>query len=243
MNIVDEADASLTTLPDHWLVYADAATVAQATVDLILERATQAIADRGAFHLVTAGGTTPMACYRLLADLTSSKANIEWTKWFIYMGDERCLPVDDPERNSLNLDQAWLNLGQIPAQNIFFMPAELGATAAAAAYEKVLKEVSCFDVVMLGMGEDGHTASLFPSHDYPIGQKLVTEFNSPKMPPERVSLSFECLSNARFVMKLVTGAGKQAAVQQWLAGEPLPISQVVGQERTEVLLDFAALPQ
>lgn len=231
------------TLPDHWLIFPNANDVAQAVVDLIIERAHHAIAQRGAFHLVTAGGTTPMQCYRLLASMTDHPAKIDWSKWFIYLGDERCLPVDDSERNSLNLEQAWLKNVPIPTENIHFIPAELGAEVAAQQYAKILSGLICFDVVMLGMGEDGHTASLFPEHLYPAGKTVVTEHQSPKPPLERVSLSYECLSNAYFVMKLVTGSGKRWAVQQWLAGHQLPISRVVGLERTEVFIDFSAFPQ
>lgn len=234
-----------TTLPDHWLLFPDSDAVAQAAVDLILERAQLAIAERGAFHLVTAGGTTPMQCYRLLACQVTQDCDVDWSKWFIYMGDERCLSVEDAERNSLNLYQAWLKIAPIPPENIHFIPAELGPEIAVSRYAQTLIDANfdAFDVVMLGMGEDGHTASLFPGHDYPAGQCVVAEHHSPKAPSERVSLSYERLSNARFVMKLVTGAGKVPAVQQWLAGEALPISQVTGLERTEVLLDFAAFPQ
>ena len=232
---------SSTHYPNDWEIYASADQVAERAVERVLEISKQSIKTNGAFHLVTAGGTTPLKIYQHLAALVS-QADIDWSKWHIYMGDERCLPKEDSERNSLALQQAWLNSSVIPKQNQHFMPAELGPQEAAKLYEKVVSGVR-FDLVLLGMGEDGHTASLFPGHVHKKeGIALVlTEHHSPKPPAKRVSLSQACLSNANYVIKLITGEGKRNALQHWLEGEELPIKQVVGQQ-TEVLISQDSLP-
>jgi 6-phosphogluconolactonase len=122
------------------------------------------------------------------------------------------------------------------------MPAELGAKKAAQAYEEIVSGV-VFDVVMLGMGEDGHTASLFPghSHEAEASQLVQTEFDSPKPPAERVTLSAQCLGNSRYLFKIVTGAGKKEAVKQWLSGMDLPIATVRG-EQTTIFISEDSLP-
>lgn len=234
-------------LPNNWRCFASAAELAEFTCQSILEIAQEAIQKRGAFHFVTAGGTTPLQVYQLLAAyeknaLGTSQPMMDWSKWHIYIGDERCLPVDDAERNSLALQNNWLKYSQIPTENIHFMPAELGAKQAALRYQSVVENLY-FDVVLLGMGEDGHTASLFPghSHQHEAENLVQTEFNSPKPPSERVTLSVNCLGNSHHLFKLITGTNKQAAVQQWLAGETLPISQVCGED-TQVLISIESCP-
>lgn len=225
------------TYPSNWTIFENDQAVAKACAQIIIEQANQAIQQRGAFHLVTAGGTTPLNVYKLLAQCPASQT--DWQKWHIYLGDERCLPAEDAERNSTALHQAWLKLGTIPTQNIHFMPTELGMVQAAQAYQKMVEAIEWFDLTLLGMGEDGHTASLFPGHSYPENLSVITESNSPKPPKQRVSLSFSRLAQSRWVIKLITGASKAPAVKQWLAGQCLPIQQVEGLH-TQVWLDKAA---
>ena len=97
-----------------------------------------------------------------------------------------------------------------------------------------------FDLVLLGIGEDGHTASLFPGQQHPADQLVHAVHNAPKPPPDRVSLSVRALSEAREVLILATGAGNRAAIQSWQAGEPLPIAEIGGPAPVDVLLDRAA---
>jgi len=222
-------------LPDNWIVFDTAEQVAHTLANTLLELAEEAIATRGEFLLVTAGGTTLQRCYEIL-----STQDADWKNWYIFMGDERCLPAEDTERNSVSLKQAWLFFGKIPSGNIHFIPTELGAELAAKSYQKILAEVSKFDVVLLGMGEDGHTASLFPGHAYPGGKSVVIERQSPKPPAERVSLSFQALSQSRYVFKVITGQNKREAVHKWLGGELLPIQKIMGGQ-VQVWLDAAAL--
>ena len=231
-------------LPQNWEVFQSPKLLADDTLESIIELASESIDEREAFHFVTAGGTTPMQIYKMLAEFekTARGQTMNWQQWFIYIGDERCLAESDAERNSLALQKNWLNDSAIPTENVFIMPAELGAKEAAKRYELVVKDIE-FDLVLLGMGEDGHTASLFPghSHDHEAGQLVQTEFASPKAPPERVTLSAACLGNSRHLFKLITGAGKQSAVKEWLAGKSLPIAEVNAKETT-VLISQESLP-
>jgi len=140
------------SLPTDWSVFMHSEALAVAAVEQIITCAQDAISQRGEFHLVTAGGTTPTRCYELLRDTEQ-----DWARWFIYMGDERVLPLLDKERNSVALHQAWLSFGKIPSEQIFYMPTELGLQPALAAYSNVVQKIELFDLVLLGMGEDGHS--------------------------------------------------------------------------------------
>jgi 6-phosphogluconolactonase len=143
----------------NWKPFDSIELLAEAVCQRILGAADKAIANKGVFKLVLAGGTAPVKAYQLLATKQA-----DWSKWHIYHGDERCLPVDNAERNSLVAEQKWLNLVAIPKAQIYNIPAELGAEVGAEKYAKVVADAGTFDLVLLGMGEDGHTASLFPGH-------------------------------------------------------------------------------
>lgn len=195
--------------------------VAGAAADFILEQANKSIAARGRFHLVLAGGRTPEAAYRHLAE-----AHTDWDAWYVAFGDERCLPPDDPERNSRMAAEVWLDQVPIPAANRFAIPAELGPEKGAKAYAKTIETLLPFDLVLLGMGEDGHTASLFPGHGFEPEQLVVGVHDAPKPPPERISLDYRTLAEGHCTLVLVTGEGKRAAIQQWREDQPLPIARV-----------------
>jgi len=219
----------------RWHSYADSQALARAAAAAVLEAAREAIAARGAFRMVLAGGRTPELAYRTLAG-----AEAEWSRWRIYFGDERCLPVQDPERNSQMARRSWLDRVAIPSENIFPIQAELGPAAAAAAYAELVRSALPFDLVLLGMGEDGHTASLFPGHGHPPGELVHPVYQAPKPPPERVSLSAAALGNARRILVLVSGVGKQEAVRRWRGGESLPVAEIRGPGGVDVLIDSDA---
>jgi 6-phosphogluconolactonase len=216
-------------------IYPESQQVATAAAAQILKAAAAAISERGAFHLVLAGGTTPKQAYQLLV-----AADTDWACWHIYYGDERCLSPDDPERNSMMARRAWLDHVPIPARQHHPIPAELGAEVGAAAYSIVIKQAMPFDLVLLGMGEDGHTASLFPGHLHPEGEAVHAVHHAPKPPADRVTLSRTSLSNSRQLLLLVTGATKQQPLASWAAGEPLPLATVVANCRADLLLDKEA---
>ena len=213
----------------QWHSLASIESLRHQVCDEIVQRATEAIAKRGKFSIVLAGGHTPRAVYRLLRDVQA-----DWVHWHVYHGDERCLAPDHVDRNSLMARQAWLQYVAIPESQIHDIPAELGPVAGARAYAQTLKEVGTFDVVLLGLGEDGHTASLFPGQVVDNSAEAVPVFNSPKPPLERVSLSHQRLNNSREVLFLVTGAGKQQAVDNWRNGVAIPATLIAPKESVEV---------
>ena len=221
----------------EWIVFPDASTVANQACEMIKKFAESAIETQGVFRIVLAGGTTPEHIYKMLA-----KEKYDWSQWEIYLGDERCLPESSEDRNSQMVQKTWLNEIEIPKENIHFMTAELGAEEGAKDYAKTIKDKMPFDLVLLGMGEDGHTASLFPGHKHDDTELVHAVHNSPKPPLDRISLSASSLSNAHQVLMIITGAGKRAKVEAWKNGDVLPIAQISALEKLTVMLDEAAAP-
>jgi 6-phosphogluconolactonase len=223
----------------RWHAVADERALQRAALEVILESATQAIHERGEFHLVLAGGNTPRAIYHELCE-----APTDWAAWHIYFGDERCLPPADAARNSRMAAEAWLDFVPIPPSQVHTIPAELGALAAARMYGETLRTVGEFDLVLLGLGEDGHTASLFSGHEWytaPDAPDTLAVFDAPKPPPQRVSLSAARLNRARKVVFLVSGASKQEAVAAWRAGKNIPARAISPAAGVDVLLAPAAV--
>ncbi|EXJ16985.1 6-phosphogluconolactonase, eukaryotic type [Imhoffiella purpurea] len=212
----------------------------QAAVNVILGVAAQSIASNGRFSLVLAGGRTPRSIYQALRS-----ADTRWSAWSIYYGDERCLPPDDAERNSRMAAEALLDAVPIPPGRIHAIPAELGPEQAAAAYSRELADVDAFDLVLLGLGEDGHTASLFPGGDWERSTRwpdAIAVHGAPKPPESRVSLSPARLSYARRCLFLVAGADKRDAVSRWCAGVDLPASRIGAIEGVDVFTCINARP-
>jgi 6-phosphogluconolactonase len=220
----------------RWHVHVAAHELERAATDQILRAAQQAIARGGAFHIVLAGGSTPRRVYAALA-----RSPADWAHWHIWFGDERCLPPDAAERNSRMAADAWLDHVSIPAAQVHAIPAELGASTAATAYARTLAGRDDFDLVLLGLGEDGHTASLFPGHDMgatSAAPDALAVFDAPKPPPERVSLSARRLSATRELVFLVSGEGKRQAVADWRAGVAIPAAAIAPACGADILLDF-----
>ena len=219
----------------NWIVHKDSKTVAQQACNLVKEAANTAISNNGIFRIVLAGGTTPGQVYQLL-----SKESYDWSQWEFYLGDERCLPVDSPERNSQMAMETWLSNIDVPAENINFIPAELGAEKGAEEYAKIIKNKLPFDMVLLGMGEDGHTASLFPGHIHDENELTHAVHDAPKPPSDRISLSASSLSNSSNVLMIVTGSGKKDSVEAWNNNVALPITTVSALTQLTIMLDEAA---
>ncbi len=222
----------------RWHLLRDADAVAREAAERILLAADESIFKRGVFRIVLAGGRTPEHAYRLLIT-----ADTQWERWLIYFGDERCLPLEDSERNNRMAENAWLGRVPIPRENIHPIAAETGAETAARAYEAKINKVLPFDLVLLGMGEDGHTASLFPGQEHPDTELVHAVHNAPKPPPDRVSLSVRALSDTRQALILVTGASKHDAIRTWKRGGDLPVAAVRGHTGVDVLLDQNAAGQ
>ena len=219
----------------RWHDFETQDAINHATLNRILAAADEAIATRGHFSIVLAGGATPKSVYALLKE-----ANADWAHWHIYHNDDRCLPKDNAERNSLMARTTWLNHVSIPANQIHDIPAELGNIDGAKAYAKTLHGLLAFDLVLLGLGEDGHTASLFPGHVHDLEQLTHAVYNSPKPPPERVSISAKALSDTKELLFLITGANKQEAVKAWRAGADLPVATIIPQNSVDIYIDADA---
>jgi len=177
---------------------------------LIIDLANKAINKKGFFSIVLCGGGTPKTIYSKLAN-----ADTDWSSWYVYFGDERCLPIDHPDRNSLMAHDSWLVKSKIPSAQIFPIPSEIGNKKAAEQYESIIGQVKQFDLVLLGFGEDGHIASLFPGHLWNDDRLVIPVFNAPKAPSERVSLTIKSLSNTMDVIFLIAGKNKAKAFSLW----------------------------
>lgn len=234
--------------------------VADAAVFLFVTLAAKAVAERGVFFCSLAGGTTPLSGYRILAaSAISSKVN--WERTHVFWGDERCVPEGQPDRNDEAALDALLRRVNIPSKNIHRVAAT--EPDAAERYESdllgafspslPLKESSLssssdiprFDLILLGLGADGHTASLFPGHPA-VEEKtrlVVRVDGAPKPPPARVTFTLPLINAARHVVFLVTGKDKNAALRRVLNGDPsLPAARVAPRDGTLVFLaDAAAL--
>lgn len=203
-------------------LFPDGEALAHAAAQAVAESATAAIETRGAFHLVLAGGSTPRRCYEILRDMM-----VDWAHVHIYFGDERCLPSGDGGRNDVMAEASLLSHVPVPEAQVHRIPAELGPEAGAAAYAELLSAVPRIDLVLLGMGEDGHTASLFPGNAALQDERLaVPVLGAPKPPPQRISMGYGALNGARRRVILVSGSGKCDALQRIKAGEPLPVARL-----------------
>jgi 6-phosphogluconolactonase len=181
-----------------------------------------AIQSGAARTLVLAGGSTPRRAYELLADIP----DVGWGRVTVLFGDERCVPANHAESNYRMAREALLD--RVAPATVHRMPAELGPDEGAALYSPVVASLAPLDFVLLGVGEDGHTASLFPGH-MAVNAKgwALGIHDSPKPPPERVTLTLPVLRAARRVLILATGAGKADAVAKAKRGE-VPSGMIAG---------------
>ncbi len=208
----------------RWHVYPSVSDLVDRAAAAIQRIAAESIRLRGEFLVVLAGGTTPKLIYQQLAEHSA-----DWSRWKIFYGDERCLPADHPERNSVMAASVWLAAIEHRGAKVFPIPAEQGPDQGAAVYRETLRGLGTFDLVLLGLGEDGHTASLFPGHEWGRNDADPTVLpvrSAPKPPPERISLSAARLSHTRQLLVFVTGTGKLDAVSRWRSGQPMPILAV-----------------
>ncbi len=180
-------------------------------VNRIIDSAQQAIETRGEFTLTLSGGSTPLAVY---AQLLEKADLLDWHKVFLFWGDERCVPPDHPDSNFGQAKTLLVDSLPIPRENVFRILGELEPATAAQDYEEMLsaffhnKEKS-LDLVLLGLGEDGHIASLFPgSPALEVSDHWVTETVQPSSGQPRITLTFPAINSAREILFLVTGANK-----------------------------------
>jgi len=206
----------------HVRVFADAAEVARAAAGRFAELAARSVAERGAFSVALAGGNTPRSVYELLAGSEFSE-KIDWPSVHVFFGDERAVPPDDAESNYRMASEALLSRVRVPPANVHRMKGEGDAAANARLYEDELRAFfgdaawPRFDLVMLGMGDDGHTASLFPSTAALEERRAWVAANwVEKLGAWRVTLTAPAVNAARNVLFLVTGAGKAARLREVL---------------------------
>jgi len=237
------------------VVHPDGGVLAEAVASRLVTRLLDLQSVRRPVHVVLTGGTVGIASLAALARHPVRDA-VDWTGVHVWWGDERFLPAGDPDRNETQARAALLDhLDQLPAENVHAMPpADVVGTPeeSAAAYAVTLAEhathgaaVPAFDVLLLGMGPDGHVASLFPGHPGldVTGVPTAGVHGSPKPPPERVTLTFEAIARAEDVWVVAAGAEKAPAVAAALRGAPVhetPAAGVAGTRRTLWLVDVAA---
>jgi len=234
------------------MVFSDGEQLSHAAARYVVQVANEALAEHGHFTIALSGGSTPKKLYSLLA-LEPYRNQIDWTKAEIFWADERCVPPDDAESNFHLAHEVMLSKLPIPASQIHRMPAdESDRVAASAAYEQELRRVfgtdgvPSFDLIQLGLGPEGHTASLFP-HQASLREteRLVMSVTVPKPPPPRLTLTPPVLNAANHILFLVTGAEKADAVRAVLEGDYQPEeypAQIVHPTQGEVtwMLDTAA---
>ena len=214
-------------------IFADAEELATAAARRVTELVGARLEDCGRCSLVLAGGSTPIRLYRRLAE-EPRRGRIDWSKVSIFWGDERAVPPDHPDSNYRQADGALLSRVPVRPEAVHRIAGERGAERAAADYELRLRRLfrpgPRFDLVLLGIGGDGHTASLFPATpDLSPGDRLVIATTAPVAPRERVSLTLRALNAAREVLFLARGSGKAAILRQVHAagaGRELPAARV-----------------
>jgi 6-phosphogluconolactonase len=256
-----DASASHRVVDPELLIHRDAAALAHAVAARFVTALVDAQSNGRVAQVVLTGGRVAAAVYRAVAE-SPAAASIDWQRVEFWWGDERFLPPGDPERNETQARDALLAHVDVDPARVHPMPADTGQSpeAAAEAYASELaatisalnddkrRAVPAFDVLMLGVGPDGHVASLFPG--YP--QLAVTDVSavavhdSPKPPPDRVSLTFECLNRSDRVWFLVAGADKAEAVRNGLDGaepEQSSAAQVRGIRETIWLVDAESAPE
>ena len=202
-------------------VVPDLKSLIEEAADRIASAARSAIADHDSFSIALSGGSTPEPVYRRLTEEPYLSA-IDWAKVRIYFGDERCVPPDSDQSNYHMARKALLDRVPIPASNVFRMRGEIDPNEAAIECGKLLKEHfgdGGLDLVLLGMGDDGHTASLFPETEAlnEAKHRCVANF-VPKLNAWRITMTAPFINRADNVIFLVSGAGKAARVTEILEG-------------------------
>ncbi len=242
-------------MPPSIIGFSDAEAVARHAASVFVRLAKQSIWDRGVFHVALAGGSTPRRTYELLATPAFAR-KIEWNSVQIYFGDERAVEPDHPDSNFHTAHEALLDGIGLHSSQIHRLAGERGdLTRAAREYEEQLSRsfavkrghgIPRFDLIMLGMGKDGHTASLFPfTEALSERDAWVVRNEVPQLSTERLTLTAPVINAARHVMFLVAGMDKAKALERVLEGPQNPVefpSQMIAPPEGELwwLVDEAA---
>jgi 6-phosphogluconolactonase len=212
----------------------DAEDLAERAAGRLLQAAGEAISQNRRFTAALSGGSTPEKLYTLLAQ-PGYAARIDWQLCALFLGDERFVPLDDPRSNYAMIQRTLLAAGTVPADRVYPVPVQRAtADDAAAAYEETLVTVlgardrrrpPRFDLILLGLGDDGHTASLFPhAASLSVTDRWVVASPPGTLPPpvDRITLTYPVLNAARRVIFLVSGEKKAVILQEVLEGQPRP---------------------
>jgi 6-phosphogluconolactonase len=212
-------------------IFTDSDDLAAHAADRITQATKKAIRARGRAMLALAGGSTPEKTYSVLAQ-PGRRSRIDWAHTYLFFGDERFVRLDDPSSNFAMVQRSLLAPVSVPAGHAFPVPTHLGMAAAAAEYAATLakafgigdtRDPPRFDLILLGLGEDGHTASLFPgAASLRVTDRWVVASPSGTLPPpvERITLTFPVLNAAREILFLVSGQNKAEALHDVLEGQP-----------------------
>jgi len=230
-------------------IFATADEAAQAAANLFVEAAREAIEARGRFTVALSGGSTPRKMHALLAS-SPLIDQVRWSEVYVFFGDERYVDPTDPQSNELMARETLLSLVPIPAENIYAPYHPGGPDIAAKLYEETLRrffteEPPVLDLIYLGMGPDGHTASLFPGEPgvYEL-ERLVIDARAPVNASERITMTPPLLNAARRVVFLVTGADKAPAVHRCIEApenfDETPSQAIARYAQVTWLLDKAA---
>lgn len=204
-----------------------AALLASAAADYFICLAQDAINVKGKFTVALSGGNTPSAMYELLATEKYSK-QIDWKKCYFFWGDERCVPLNDKNNNSFNTKNILLDKVPVPKKNIFIIPVNESPVNTAIYYEATIKiffktDKPVFDLILLGMGDNGHTASLFPHTTILQEEKaLVKEVFVDEIKMNRISFTAPLINNAKHILFLVNGKEKEQMLKTVLEGKYEP---------------------
>jgi len=224
-----------------------------AAAEEIVRLANDAVTDHGRFTIALSGGSTPKSLYNLLA--TNARATLPWDRVYFFWSDERHVPPTDPDSNYRMAHEAMLSKVPVPPGNIYRMPSENpDAAAAAAAYEASLRkffqvkpgEFPRFDLILLGLGPDGHTASLFPgTNGLQEKSRLVIANRVEQLKTDRLSFTYPLINAAREIAFLVSGMDKatvlRSVLQENASGEQYPAKLVQPRDGKSVwFLDRAA---
>ncbi|QEC47655.1 6-phosphogluconolactonase [Baekduia soli] len=213
---------------------ADAESLARHAARDLATAIAHARAERGVAHVGLAGGSTPMRCYELMDGQLS-----DWTEVHLWYGDERCVPFDDPESNHGQVKDRLRARGATWHP----MPATLGPAEGAIEYSRELGD-TVLDIIQLGMGPDGHTASLFPDHPVLDAHGVAAGVtDSPKPPPQRITLTLPKINSSRRIVLLAAGEGKSEALTRAM-GPPDRRTPASLLDRTKLLImaDASVLP-
>lgn len=205
-------------------VYPNKEKLVAATAEIVTDCIEQAIQQNGLCNMALSGGNTPGGVFSILAS-SPYRDRVDWSRLYLFWGDERMVPPEHQDSNFRMVRETLLDHVEIPSENVHRMRGEIAPEEAAAEYEELLHNhfkgsLPCFDLILLGLGEDGHTASLFPETDaVEECEKHVVAVFVPKLSAWRVTLTLPVLNAARKVLFLVSGKSKSEMVQRIMSNK------------------------